>query len=455
MRQEPRGLPHQSDDVLGGPNDDVDDVVGDIVAHGIERISDMAVAMLAALREEMPTYGRGWSPSSADDVLTSVRRAASMLLESIRDDRPPLRQDLISVTLVAVQRARDGVSRREMSEAMALCRRVGFTFLLREAPTIGTVRADVALTAAAVIAERLDDHVRSIEQAVDEGYAEAEGDPSTTGRPRSEAVVANRLLDGRWCEETEVRLNAERSGSPLGRFHAVVMLVGTSKSTDIPLGKAAAALADALKVSCLLEGTRWGPVPHVPAVVSVRSAEAWHELTCEDGDGRLHRVAVAHGLVAVVTPCVDDLAALPGLYRGMPQNLRYLAAARNHPGVLTSRRLELFALIAGDGRDLGRLSRFIRQMFEPIEQQPNADVLFGVLEAFGRVSGQNRWGDVAIELNVHRNTLMPYVRKIERLTTLSFDSVADVHELLTAYRLREFLYTELDKLDLVEGPHNS
>lgn len=264
--------------------------------------------------------------------------------------------------------------------------------------------------------------------------------------------MVNRLLDDRWRTEGEIRADAERLGQPLRRRHAVIaVLAGPStKTADRDLQALAVQLGNELPASCLFERARWEPVPHVPGVVTLDTEEDWERLTRHDSIGSLERIAGRHEAIVVVSPLVDELATIASLYRDIEQNLRYVPAARTDAGALTARRLELFALIAGNGHDLGRLTRLVRQVFEPVERASNAGTLLGVIQAFCRASGNNRWGSVASALNIHRNTVTIHARKIEALTGLSFDSVADVNELVTVFRLREFARTELEKLDTAD-----
>lgn len=434
-------------DVVLDVRDDVERAVDEIVASGMDHVEELGIALLAALREDLPGYGRGWPRAIADDLAASVKRTASVLLDCVRRDRPPARQDLVSLTMVALQRARDGIARHDLHSAMEVCRRVGFSFLMRESGAPEGVAASAALQAASIIADRLDAYLHVMRQAVDEGYDEAENQPDRNGRSRSEATIANRLLDGRWLDESEIRNGATLLGKPLGRWHGVAVVAGPTKGVE-SLAISAGRFCDGLVVTSLQEGTRWDPIPHVPIVISVGTPEKWAELT--QPSGALSETAAGRDLVAVVSGPVASLHALPERYRRLHQDLGYLKAARDDPGSISARRLELFALWGAAGSDIGRLTRFVRQVFESLEQEANADLLFGILEAFCRQCGPNRWGDVASEVNMHRNTLMPQVRKIERLTGLSFESVADVHELVTAVGLRRFLRSEFDKLDSFE-----
>lgn len=442
-------LPPPDRDDIHFEEDAVERLVGEIVARGAERLGDMAITMLVAIRDALPFYGHGWSRPARDDLLTSVERTATIVLTSLQRNRPPSLQDLRPLTMVGLQRARDGVPQADVTQAIRICRRAGLAFLLREATPAEERPTATVLAAAALISERVDLYLESVEIAIGEGYAESEqhggrGDPS-----RREAALVNRLLDGRWRTETDVRDEAERVGRKLGRHHAVLAFLAGKTSKEIPLPESAARVAAELQVGVLLENVRWSPVGHVPAVVSVDTMDEWASLFPRNNEGEIDRLARRHDLVVVVSEPVRDLASMPAIYRRIQQSLPFRAAACIEPGAVTARRLEMFALIAGDASDIGRLIAFVRDVFDPIQREDNADVLFGIVDAFCSVSGQNRWGEIAEARNTHRNTLRPQVQKIENLTKLSFDRIGDVHELVTANRLRRFVTDELDKLDSI------
>jgi sugar diacid utilization regulator len=229
-------------------------------------------------------------------------------------------------------------------------------------------------------------------------------------------------------------------------------VVDGPKSTDTTLAEALRRFVADLPCTCLPGTVHWSPLPHIPIVVSVKAAKSWEDLTrrARDVASPLEAAAVRHGLIVVTSAPTESLERLPVTYRRAHGSLGFLAAARSEPGVVSSRRMEMFSLVAGDGQDIGRLTRWVNEVLGPLDRHPKAELMRAIIQAYYRSSG--RWTGVGELTGLHRSTFMPYVRLIEELTGLHFDRSADVHELLTAYRLGEFLRDQFEKLESLDRP---
>ena len=429
--------------------DDVTLIVDEIVSTGLDRIEELTDTLLKAVRAGVPSYADGRSPLEIQDLRTAIHRAALILLGYVGRVEAPAEKDVVSLTMIGAQRAREGMPMEQALEVLRLCRKGVLAFLLGAWRDGDHVSPDTAFAAGAAIAERLDECGHSIETALRAGYAEIAAHIERGGGIPNEASFANLILDGRWNTESDVREQLARLGKPLGGAHGVVVLVPSRKTDQALFAEAARAMGTLLGGTVLIEAPAWTPVLHVPIVISMRSASEWQSQLSPVAATVLDAEATQLGVRAVVSDTVECLDDIPQLYVAIRRDLGYLRAAYSGGWTVPARRLDLFAVIAGDGRDIGRLTQLVYRVFGLLQQQPNADELMAIVDAYYRSNG--KWEQVRQTLGLHRNTLTQRVEKIEELTGLSFRSVADVHELLTCFRLGVFLRGEFDALDLDPG----
>lgn len=419
--------------------DDVDRTVEELVSEAFRRSDELSTTLFEHVRRNVPSYGHGRSSLEVQDLRLSIGRLGTILIDCVRKDKVPPEQDLVSLTMIGAQRAREGVAKEDALKTFRLCVRGTRTFLLGasqadRAPSTGT-----AFAAAATIADRLDRCGAPIESALEAGYAEVDDEVARRGGVRNEASVANLILGRRWEAESDLRAHLIELGRPLGRTHGVSVLVPAGKVEGLPLAEAARQVSRSVRGTTLLAATSWTPLPHVPMILSLSSTD-WRVVV-----SRLDAAAARHGVIAVVSEPVEELDQLQRVYVSIRRDLGYLRAARSDAGAVTAQRLDLFAAIAGDGRDLGRMTRIVSRVFGKVDQHTNADALLTLIGAFYRSSGV--WERIGEDLGLHRNTVVGRAEKIEELTGLNFRDVADCHELMTVYRLREMLRAHFDLLD--------
>jgi hypothetical protein len=428
---------------------DVDRVVDGMVSNALDRTDELADGLFELARLNVRSYGRGRSRLETQDLRLSIARLATIILACVGEAKAPSAQDRVALTMIGAQRAREGVAKEEVLRVAQLCLQGVRTFLLGTVHHNRKVSVETALAAAAAIADRLDECSASIEAAFEAGYTGVDDEILKNGGIRNEARFANLILGGRWRTEAGLRGQLMELGKPLGKTHGVVVLVPSDKPEDIPLAEAARRVSQSIRGTALLEATFWSPRPHVPIVVSlatIDSPAAWRERFVASLDAG----AVRHELIAVVSEPVDELEQLQHAYVAIRRDLGYLPVALSDAGAVSAQRLDLFATMAGDGRDLGRLTQIVSRVFRRIEEQPNAGELLTLFRAYYRSNGM--WERVWEELDLHRNTGRQRVQKIEDLTGLSFRDVADCHELMTVYRLRELLRAQFDLLDGHDAP---
>lgn len=425
-----------------GADDDALRVAREIAESGLRDLDWVASTIVGMLQQQLPHYGASSMRSGDDDLRTSVERFVRLVLACILEDRDPdPTGELTSFRLVGSQRAREGHSPDVVAAAHRLCCHGLQTVLLRHADVPRPSSPRACLTAAAVISGRVEQVASLIQDAIDDGYALGQGRLELLGRSAGEIAWANLLLDGRWRDETAVRAELMQLGRPLGYAHKIVIVAAPASPADSRFVDSARDLVSALGVTALLESPRSHPFGYVPVVLSASSAE---DLPTKD---QVLAAAVKTGTTVVLAEPVDVLQELPTIYRRAEAALPYLPAAATDSGIVSLRRVEMFSVVLGDG-DLARMQRFVDDVLGPVERHRHGALMISIVESYYRSAGT--WKDVTKAVHKHRNSLVPHIQQIEQLTGLAFDRPADLHELMTAARMRQYLRHEFNSLDIAE-----
>lgn len=408
-----------------------------LVTSVVERLgdvlSDLVDDMHAAAEERWPSYGR---PDLAE-VRADFRRVAALfvrVLEERRDLRP---DELVTVHVIGAQRARQGVPADHMVDRVRAALRVAWERLL----DLAADDDDAGLALVRDLSLRHMQFMHDVLDALETGYA-TEREQRVSGQVRAQAAFVDRLLEGQWEADAEIRSQAGALGHDLGRLCGLLMLLPGGPSDTEGLRAAASDLA--ASVPGAVEGPmRTLPVLHVVTVLPVASTTAWTAAMAT-----VTEVAVRHRLVVVPVDPTPHTNALAHLYRRAQRYLSLAHSAGAESGVVTVKDLRLYAVLAGI--PLAERLEFVRDMLGPVLDLPphKAHELLETLDVVYRRRG--RIAEAAGDLHLHQNSIRYRLNRIEQLTGLRLDVPAERMHLELAMRLRWVAKAELATLD--DGP---
>jgi sugar diacid utilization regulator len=398
---------------------------------------DLAERMFEEILEEVPEFRETRMPGDPADLHSAVRRAAGFFLRVLTENRRIDSAERVALHLIGAQRARLGLSREALAAGIQVGLATGYRGLVEAAVGVeGT--ADAAVRAMGQLSLRLFDFVHEATTALMAGYAE-EVEQRLTTRVREQAALVDRLLEGSWIDDDEIRDHAKLLGYDVGPPCTLLLVTAGTGQDATGLRDLATALAEA--VPGALEGpTRSSPVPHVVLLVPVGGPPDW-ETTQRLAD----EVAGRGGMYVVGSDPVDHLGSLYGVYRRAQRDLTFVRAARGGPGMVAMKDLKAYRILAGAPLE-DRLD-FVQQILGPILNlsEHKAVELLDTLEALYDHRGSV--AEVASELGIHEKTVRYRLRRVQDLTGLSADVPGDRLQLDIAVRLRRLAMAEVSPFD--------
>lgn len=408
-----------------------------VLARVAERLGDDigdVVAVMQAAADDVSPYHR--PTAEAEDVRAGLRRIAGLFARVLEEDRRLGADELVTVHVIGAQRARQGIPPDHMVEGIRASLRVLWERVLDIASA-----DDVGPAGLATVRELSLRHMQfmhDVLDAIETGYA-TEREQRLSGQVRAQAAFVDRLLEGHWDAEAEIRSQAAALGHDLGRLCGLLMLLPAAGQDTEALRSGASRVA--AKVPGAVEGPmRTLPTLHVVVLAPTPALAAWDE-TVEV----VANAAEAERLVAVPVDPTPHACALAHLYRRAQRYLPLAHAARAGAGMVTVKDLRLYAVLAGI--PLTDRVEFVRDMLGPVLDLPahKAEELLETLEAVYRRRG--RIAEAAAELHLHQNSVRYRLNRIEQLTGLSMDVPAERMHLELAMRLRWVARAELATLD--------
>lgn len=397
---------------------------------------DLAERLFEAILDQVPEFRETQVPGDPADLHSAVRRAAGFFLHVLTEDRRLEPSERVALHLIGAQRARLGLSREALAAGIQVGLRTGYRGLLEAALGVEG-SAEAAVRAMGQLSLRLFDFVHEATTALTAGYAE-EVEQRVTTRVREQAALVDRLLEGSWIDDDEIRNHAKLLGYDVGPPCALLLVTAGTGQDATGLRDLATAITEA--VPGALEGpTRSAPIPHVVVLVPVGESD-W------DTVQRLADEAAARGGMFVVgSGPVDHLGSLYGVYRRAQRDMTFVRAARGGPGLVAMKDLKAYRILAGAALE-DRLD-FVQQILGPLLNlsEHKAVELLDTLEALYDHRGSI--AEVAGELGIHEKTVRYRLRRVQDLTGLSADVPGDRLQLDIAVRLRRLAMAEVSPFD--------
>ena len=405
--------------------------VADRLARELRSLAD---AMAAAVLADVPAYG--WeSDGEADDFRTGLRRTAALYIRTLQDRRPLRDDERVALHVIGAQRARQAVPTETLIAGIRTGLQACWGYVVRVA---GDLDIQASPDAMGALAAHHFGFAEAVLDALREGYR-TEVEQRLTGRVQAQAAFIDRLLEGHWDDEGQARSHARALGHDLGSACGMLLMLPAAAQDGEQLRAGAAAIVG--RVQDAFEGPlRTLPVPHVLALLPVRSERHWTDVLDTVDD-----IAVSERVAVVPTEPIAPPTSLPAVYRHAKRYLSLVDAEGRGPGVVTVTELRLCSMLAGI--PMSDRVEFVRDMLGGILDLPEhkGRELLDTLEALYRRKG--RIADVAVELHLHQNSVRYRLGRIEELTGLSLDVPADRMHLELAMRLRKVATAELATLD--------
>ncbi len=410
-------------------------------AHVLERLEagfdDMADAMFEQILDQVPEFRASHAPGEPADLQSAVRRAAGFFLVVLRENRRLRDSELVALHLIGAQRARLGLSQEALAAGIQVAMRTGYGRLLDAAIGV-TGCADDAVRAMGHLSLRLFDFVHEATTALLAGYTE-ELEQRLTTRVREQAALVDRLLEGSWIDDDEIRNHAKLLGHDVGPPCGLLIVTGGTGQENAGLREVATRIAEA--VPGVVEGPiRSAPVPHVVLLAPAGDDAGWAAAQAE-----ADHVATQGGVFVVVAGPVDHLGSLYGVYRRAQRDMVFVRAARGGPGLVAMKDLKAYRILAGAPLE-DRLD-FVQQILGPLLalSEHKAVELLDTLE--GLYDHKGSVADVAAELGVHEKTVRYRLKRVHDVTGLSVDVPGDRLQLDIAVRLRRLAMAEVSPFD--------
>ena len=412
----------------------VDELVRRVANRLGEQVPQLVDAMVDAIQREVPVFRR--PGIDVTDFRSGLRRLAGLFVRVVEERRELQSDELVTVHVIAAQRARQGLPPDAVIDSMRVTLRVGWETVLdlvaeEDMSTIG-------LRAVGRLSLHHMSFTHEVLDAVETAYA-TEREQRLTGQVQAQATFIDRVLDGYWDDEAEIRSGAAALGNDLGESCGVLMLLPAGGQDAETLRTGASKMA--AQVPGAFEGPmRTLPTLHVVLLLPASPTTDWADLLETVRD-----VANAERLIVVPSDPTPHLAKLTHVYRRAQSYLTLAHPAGSGPGIVTVKELRLYAVLSGI--PLTDRIEFVRDMLGPVLDLPEhkANELLDTLEAVYRRRG--RISDAARVLHLHQNSVRYRLNRIEQLTGLCLDVPAQRLHLELAMRLRWVAKAELATLD--------
>jgi sugar diacid utilization regulator len=410
---------------------DVDAFRNDVVRRLQDSLDELVETMFAAMLDRIPPY-RDLDPAELEDIRSGVRRAAGFFLRGMAEDRKLERNEVAALHVIGAQRARQGIAREHMVNSVQVAMEAGYAYLMGRAAE-PEAPPETAVAGLGQMSLRLFSFLKDFTEALTAGYLE-EQEQRLTSKVRAQAALVDRLLEGSWTDEEEVRAHAQQLGYEITTPCGLLLVLPVAERETAKLRPAAASIAGASP--SLIEGpTRSIRSPHVVLLAPSRSGQPWAVLL-----DAVRTSAEEAGVVVVAADPVDRLSDLSIAYGRAERDISLAHAARRDAGLVSATDLRLYRVLSGaDAAD--RLD-FVDQVLGPVIRagERKGVELMETLEALW--SNRGRIVAVAAALRIHEKTVRYRLRNIQDLTGLRLDVPPDRLQIDVALRLRRLAAAE-------------
>lgn len=415
---------------------EVDTLIAAVVGRLSLRLRELTDLMTESVLRRVPAYAAA-RQGEPDNLRSSLRRLTGLLLRAFEERRRLYDEELVSLHVIAAQCARSALPLDAVTAATRVALQTAWAHVLDEVNDVGS---GPVVEAVGVLSSVLFDFGQDATAALAEGYR-TEAEQRTTGRLRAQATFIERVLEGRWDDDVEIRSQAHALGHELAPHCGLaVVLPGAGQDVEALRG-GVARLVD--RLGRAVEGPlRTAPTAHIVVLASFPAPQDWWNLVQRAAD-----VIEAEHLLVVPTEPVAVVLDLATSYRRL---CRYLPLAHGvvpGAGVAGAKELRLQAVLKGIA--VQERVEFVREVLGPVLDLPRhkATELLDTLACLYRRKG--RVADVAADLHLHQNSIRYRLNRIEELTGLSLDVPGDRLHLELAMRLRTLALEDLSRLDPV------
>jgi hypothetical protein len=395
-----------------------------IVQRAKERGDELLAVVLTAIFEQLPEYGHVRSRGDVEDIRSGVGRSIELCLNVMAEARRIDAGERVALHLTGGQRARQGIPKAVVVRSVTVATRVGYDFFVTCADRCqGFGDLTGALRQISTIIGQFEDDAI---KALADGHDEAFGQVLTTA-DRGEAILVDRLLEGRWHDGDELSEHARAMGLHPGR-HAHVVVVTAVDGLDEKLLRATIGkLRDSAPIA--VGPLRVGSRVHLPAVVQPRDERAWRSLL-----SRLDRSAREQGTTAVFSERTANLLCVSPPYKAIEHGLPFVGAATGEPGTVPALIVRFHRVTCiGTPADRMELLNDVLGPIMSLHAKERAELL-SVLDALYENGGS--WASLARKLGHHKNTISNRFGRILELTGLDIRKPAERLALDTMLRFR-------------------
>lgn len=412
----------------------VDELVRAVVARLGEELPPLVDDMVDAVQREVHVYQR--PGIDLVDLHAGLRRIAGLFVRVVEERRELHSDELVAVHVIGAQRARQGLPPDAVVDSVRVALRVAWEAVLDLVARQGD--PELGLRAVGKLSLHHMAFTHAVLDAIEAAYA-TEREQRLSGQVQAQATFVDRVLDGYWGNEAEIRSGGAALGNDLGKLCGLLMLMPAGGQDAETLR--AAASKTAARVAGAFEGPmRTLPTLHVVLLLAVETMSEW-----PDALETVKDVAAEERLIVVPADPTAHPTQLTHVYRRAQPYLTLAHAVGAGAGIVTVKDLRLYAVLAGI--PLSDRVEFVRDMLGPVLDLPEhkSTELLDTLDAVYRRRG--RIADAARALHLHQNSVRYRLNRIEQLTGLCLDIPAERLHLELAMRLRWVAKAELATLD--------
>lgn len=394
-----------------------------IVQRAKAREDELLAIVLVAIFEQLPEYGHARSKGELEDIRSGVRRSIELCLRVLAEGRRVDDDERMALHLTGGQRARQGIPKAVVLRSVTVATRDGYNFFVTCADQ--AERFD-DLTGAlqqirTIVAQFEDDAIKALAAGHDEAFGQV-----LTTADRGEAILVDRLLEGRWHDDDELSEHARAMGLHPAR-EARVVVTALDALDEKRLRATIGGLRE--RVPMAVGPLRFGSRIHLPVVVQPRDERGWNALL-----SRLDASAHDQGTTAVYSERTESLLAVSPSYKAIEHGLPFVRAATGQPGAVPA-LIVRFHRVTCIGKPADRME-LLNDVLGPLlslHTKERAELLL-MLDTLYEAGGS--WASLARKLDLHKNTVSNRFGRILELTGLDIRKPAERLVLETMLRLR-------------------
>jgi hypothetical protein len=395
-----------------------------IVQRAEDRGDELLAVVLSAIFEQLPEYGHARSKGEVEDIRSGVRRSIQLCLRVLAEGRRIDAEERVALHLTGGQRARQGIPKAVVVRSVTIATRDGYNFFVTcadQAEEFGNFTGALRQIRT-IIGQYEDDAVK----ALADGHDEALGQVLTTA-DRAEAILVDRLLEGRWHDDDELSEHARTIGLHPAREARVIVVTALDALDQKRLRRTVGVLRDGAPTA--LGPLRLGSRTHLPAVIQPRNERAWNTLLL-----RLAESAVEQGATAVHGEKVGSLLTVSPSYKAIEHGLPFVRAATGEPGAISA-LLVRFHRVTCVGKPADRLE-LLNDVIGPLLalHPKERDELLSLLDTLYETGDSQ--ASLSRRLARHKNTVASRFARIFHLTGLDVRKPAERLVLDSMLRLR-------------------